>query len=365
MYTKRLFQLLKEYRIFLLVSLIAALLFVTGRMGVSLFIGEFISDAFINQNITQLSWKPVAILFGFGFLWSGAQYLMYLFSGKLAIRVAHSLRRDLYQKLINLPIEYFHKNNSSHIISIAANDVTLIETFLMNVMVQLIAQPLTVITIVSAMFILNWKFSLYFLVLGPTIILLLGLIGNKVQHLGKSMQENVAHITKIFSESIRHIKVIKGFNSEKIEISRFNQSNNQQLSLADKEIKIRLVALPMSDFLGITAIILILSLGALGIQAGIATKEDVTKFVAMAIILSEPISSFNQLILVVRKIGPSAERIFKVIDSTPEQTENKTPIDNIKGNISFKNVSFSYDNKGRVLDQINLDIKAGETIALV
>ncbi|MGL4394451.1 MAG: ABC transporter ATP-binding protein [Brevinema sp.] len=366
MYTKRLFQLLKEYKLFLFISLIAALLFVGGRMGVSLFIGEFISEAFINNNENyQFNWKPVIILFGFGFLWSAAQYLMYLFSGKLAIRVAHSLRRDLYGKLVKLPIDYFHKKSSSEIISVAANDVTLIETFLMNVMVQLIAQPLTVVTIVSAMFIMNWKFSLYFLVLGPTIILLLGLIGNKVQQLGKSMQENVAQITKIFSESIRHITVIKGFNSEGTEISRFNNSNGQQLNLADKEIKIRLLALPMSDFLGITAIILILSLGAFGIQAGIATKEDVTKFVAMAIILSEPISSFNQLILVVRKIGPSAERIFKIIDSTPEQIDEKPSIGEIEGNITLKNVSFQYDTQAHALNGIDLDIKAGETIALV
>ncbi|MGL4563356.1 MAG: ABC transporter ATP-binding protein [Brevinema sp.] len=349
----------------MVISLFSALLFVAGRTGISLFIGEFISSTFINKNYSQLNWKPMVILFGFALLWSGAQYMMYLFSGKLAIRVAHSLRGQLHEKLISLPIPYYHQNESSKLLSIAANDITLIETFLMNVMVQLIAQPLTVITIVTSMFLINWHFSLYFLILGPTIMLLLGLIGNKVQQLGKSMQENVAYITKIFSESIKHIIIIKGFNSEETEISRFKESNNKQLSLADKEIKVRLLALPMSDFLGITAIILILSLGAFGIQAGIATTEDVTKFVAMAIILSEPISSFNQLILVMRKIGPSAERVFTVIDTESEQIDAKPSINEIKGNISFKNISFSYKNNQLVLEDINLDINDGETIALV
>lgn len=364
MYTRRLFELLKEYKFFLIISLFAAFLFVAGKTGVSLFIGEFINGVFISKNYSKLSWKPVAILFGCGFLWSSSQYLMYLFSGKLAIRIAKLLRQKLYEKIVKLPTSYFDEHDSSTIISIAANDITLIETFLMNIMVQLIAQPLTVVTIIIAMFITNWKLSLYFLILGPMIALLLGLIGNKVQQLGHTMQENVAGITKSFAETIRHILVIKGFNAETNEINHFSKKNEHQLALSDKEIKIRLLALPMSDFLGITAIILILSLGAFGIQTGIATAGDVTKFASMAIVLSEPISSFNQLILIVRKIGPSAERIFKIIDQKSEEIDSKAKIGDVKGNISFKNISFSYKNNTTILNDINLNIIAGETIAI-
>lgn len=346
-------------------SLIAAILFVAGRTGISIFIGEFINSIFISKNYTALNWHYVALLFGFGFLWSGAQYLMYLFSGKLAIRISHNLRQQLYKQLIKLPLSYFHNNDSASIISITANDITLVETFLMTVMVQLFAQPLTIITIVSTMFILNWKLSLYFLILGPIIGLLLGLIGTKVQQLGSTMQENIASLTKIFSESIRHISVIKAFNSESIELLRFQEKNDHQLVLGDKEIRIRLLALPMSDFLGITAIILILSLGAIGIHMGVASAADVTKFVTMAIILSEPISSFNQLFLVVKKLTPSADRIFKIIDTPEEKDIKKENIGIIKGNINFHNINFSYHPHNPILKNINFSIKAGETIAII
>lgn len=336
-----------------------------GRTGVSLFIGEFINNIFIAQNYSSLSFYHVAILFAFGFLWSGAQYTMYLFSGKLAIRISHQLRMRLYQKIIKLPMSFYDQQSSANLLSIATNDITLIESFLMNFMVQLIAQPLTVVVIVSTMFAINWKLSLYFLILGPTIAILLGLIGNYIQKLGSHMQENVAQLTKMFSETMRHIQIVKAFNSEEIEISSFNDKNDRQLSLSDQEIKIRLFALPMSDFLGITAIILILSLGAVGIQYGVATAGDVTKFVAMAIILSDPISSFNQLILVVKRLGPSAQRVFDIIDTPEEIDLHKKTIGDIKGSISFKNVSFSYIKEHPILKDISFEIKAQETIAIV
>jgi len=361
----RLLHLLKSYKLYIFISLFAAILFVAGRTGISIFIGEFINSIFISKNYSSLNWPYIVLLFGFGFLWSGAQYLMYLFSGKLAIRISHNLRQQLYTRIIKLPISYYHKNDSSTILSIASNDITLVETFLMTIMVQLIAQPLTVITIVTTMFIINWKLSLYFLILGPTIGILLGLIGTKVQKLGTSMQENIASLTKIFAESIRHITVIKAFNSETTEISRFEDKNNRQLALGDKEIRIRLLALPMSDFLGITAIILILSLGAFGIRMGVASAADVTKFVAMAIILSEPISSFNQLILVVKKLTPSVNRIFNIIDTPQEKDRQKEDIGIIKGNITFNHVNFSYNHKNLVLKDINFTIEAGETIAII
>ena len=363
--TKRLFFLLKSYKTHVFISIIAAVFFVMGKTGVSLFIGEFINDIFISQNYSSLNVSHVAILFAFGFLWSGAQYIMYLFSGKLAIRISHKLREQLYYKIIKLPIDFYHKKTSSFILSIVSNDVTLIESFLMNVMVQLFAQPLTIIVIISTMFVTNWKLSLYFLVLGPFIAFLLGFVGSYIQKLGASMQENVALLTKMFSETMRHISVIKGYNSENTELNLFKEKNNYQLLLADKEIKVRLFALPMSDFLGITAIILILSLGAIGIQMGIATAGDVTKFVAMAIVLSEPISSFNQLILVIKKLGPSAKRVFDIIDTPEEQEFGKPSIGTITGNITFKDVHFSYSKDHPVLQNITLDIKAKETIAII
>ncbi|MGL4367154.1 MAG: ABC transporter ATP-binding protein [Brevinemataceae bacterium] len=363
--TVRLFHLLTHYKLYVCISLFAACLFVAGRTGVSLFIGEFINNIFISQNYSSVSLHNIVILFGFGFLWSGAQYLMYLFSGKLAVRIAYRLRKNLYGKFVKLPIPYYHTHDSSHMLSVASNDITLVETFLMNIMVQLIAQPLTVVVIVSTMFVLNWKLSLYFLLLGPAIAFLLGIIGIQVQKLGKNLQENAADITKIFAESIRHIQVIKGFNSENTEIQRFNSKNKTQLELADKEIKIRLLALPMSDFLGITAVILLLSLGAVGIKVGIATAGDVTKFVAMAIVLSEPISSFNQLILVVKKLGPAAQRIFNIIDTPDELCFESQSIGDINGQIEFKNVSFAYNSHKQTLHNINLSISSGETIAVI
>lgn len=361
---RRLFSMIWHYKLQLSISVISALLFVAGRTGISTLIGDFINGVFITQNLSLLNAKTIGILFGFAFLWSGAQYTMYLFSGKLAIRVAHTLRSRLYQKLVKLPVSYYRTHDSSEILSIASNDITLVETFLTNVMVQLLAQPLTVIAIISMMFVINWKLSLYFIVLGPAIALILGLIGSQVQKLGRSMQENIAHLTKIFAESIRHIIVIKGFNSEQTEIARFKKKNDHQLDLADKEIKIRLLALPASDFLGITAVILLLALGAVGIRAGIADTGSVTKFVAMAIVLSEPISSFNQLILVVKKLGPSMERVFNILN-TPEEYETGVDIGPIKGHIQFESVNFWYIPERQILHDIDLEIQPCETVALI
>jgi subfamily B ATP-binding cassette protein MsbA len=362
---KRMFGYVKKYKGSLILVILFSLTLVVGKIGGIIGVSEFFTEAFIGENFEHLNWTTIAILLGFILVWVGSHYLAFVGSNMLAVKVIHDIRQDIYEKLLDLPIPYYKKNRSGEILSRILNDMSVIEIFLMNIVVEIIAQPLTIIAIVGLMIYINPRISAYFFSIGPVLGVVLGGIGGLVQKLSMNVQKNISNITSNIQETVYGIEVIKGYGVESETREKFRIANDNYLKANRKELRVRLLGTPVSEFLGALGVLIILGLGALSVRGGMAESRDIVYFITLALVLSEPLSKFGQVFMVIRKLAPAAERIFEVIDSEEKEDFSKPDIGKIKGEIEFRDTGFCYDKDIVVLDGVNLKIEPGETVAIV
>ncbi|NPV00923.1 MAG: ABC transporter ATP-binding protein [Brevinematales bacterium] len=354
-----------RYKASLIFSILFAMTYSAGQVGGLLSVGGFFQNTLIGNNFEYINFTTIAFLIGFGFLWAASHYLAYLSSNTLAIKVIHDLRGEIYERLIDLPIPYYKKNRSGEILSRILNDIGVIEVFLMNIVVEMIAQPITVVAIVIILLTTNLQISLYFFSIVPVIGLAIAGLGALVQNRSMKVQKNISDITSHIQETVFGIEVIKGFGVESEIRRRFAKTNDAHLNSLKKEVRIRLLGTPTLEFLGVIGILIILILGAMGIQSGMAKSGDIITFIMLALGLSLPLSQVGNIAMVLRKLKPASDRIFEIINSEEKEDFAKPDMGIIEGAIELKNLSFGYDPERIILDNIDLKIRPGETVAVV
>jgi len=362
---RRLLSYAFKYKLSLLACIIFVMILVASKVGGILKVGDFFFSTFIGKNFENISVLTILLLLGIGFIWAFSHYLTFVFSNYLAVSVMHDIRRDLFEKLMELPLAYYKKNRTGEILSRVLNDIGVIEAFFMNIAVELMAQPMTVVVIVVLMFIINTRISIYFFSLGPVLVLILAGIGSIVQKLSTSVQKNISDITSNIQESIYGIEIIKGYAVESNIKKRFRASNDNHLLSLKKELKFRFLGTPSAEFIGVVGVLIILVVGAISIRNQIATTQEIISFIFLALVLSEPLSRSTEIFMILRKLFPAASRIFEIIDLTEQEDIFKPEFGEIKGDIEFKSLFFEYEKNLQTLKNINLKIKKGETVAIV
>lgn len=361
----RVFSYAFRHKFLLFCSIAFALTLVVGKVGGIFQLGNFFSDTFIGKDFERVNPVTIILLVGLALLWAGSHYLILICSNTLAVSVMHDIRRDLYERMIDLPVSYYKKNRTGEILSRILNDIGIIEIFFMNILVEIFAQPMTVVVIVVLMFGMNPKISLFFFSIGPVLALVLAGVGSIVQRLSMKVQKNISDITSGIQETVYGIEVIKGFAVEGHQKEKFSEANDNYLKATKKEIKFRFLGTPSSEFLGVIGVLVILILGAIGVQSGVATSKEIVNFILLALVLSEPLSRSSDIFMVLRKLHPAAQRIFEIIDSKERENPDLPSIGEIRGGVEFRNVSFEYENGLNTLKNVKLKIEAGETVAIV
>ena len=354
-----------KYPFLFVSSIILSFLFVLAKVGAAFFATKYFSMAFIEKNIESSNPFFLLSLILLAFLWVFSHYLIFISSNSLSLNVMHDIRKSIYEKIIDLPMSYFKKNKTGELISKVLNDVGIIETFFMNIMVELLVQPLTLISVIMVLFFINFKLSIYFFSIAPIVGIVLIGIGNLVQKFATRVQKNIADITSVIQESIYGIEIIKGFSVEEDTKRKFNVLNKKYLSSTKKEMRVRFLGTPVSEFLGALGIIIVLFAGAFIVSANLATTSEIISFITLTLILAEPMSKATDVFMILKRLVPAGQRIFEVIDYHQEKNINLKEFGTIKGNIEFKNVYFAYENDNFVLKNISFKIKEGETIAIV
>ncbi len=362
---RRVFSYALKYKFLLFLCVLFALTLGLSKVSGVLVSGNFFSDTLIGKNFEKVNWKTILLLIGVVLVWASSHYFIFISSNSLATSVMHDIRKDIFEKLVELPIFFYKKNRTGEILSRTLNDISVIEIFFMNIAVELLAQPFTVIIVISIMLTINIKISLYFFSIAPVLGIVLGGIGSIVQRLSMSVQKNISSITSNIQEMIYGIEVIKGYGVEKSIKEKFSLSNDKHLNSSKKELKVRFLGTPSSEFLGGLGVIIILVLGAISVQNHVATSAEIVSFILLALVLAEPLSRTSDIIMVLRKLSPAAQRIFEIIDSHDKEDLSKPDIGVILGDVEFKNLYFEYDKGESILKNINLFIREGETVAIV
>lgn len=283
-------------------------------------------------------------------------------------RIINDMRREMFEKILHLPIGYFTDQRKGDIMSRLTNDLQDIEFSTISFLETFFREPITIILYLSAMIQLSPELSIFLLIFLPVSGLIIGRIGRSLKKVSTKVQEQLGDILSTIEETLGGIRVVKGFNAEKQQLERFLNENEKLLTIKNHAFRRRDLASPVSETLGIIAVCGVLYYGGrlvLGNNFSL-TGPDFLTYIAIFTQIINPLKSFSAATYNIQKGAASIERIKHLIDEEELIKEAKNPkhIYSFEHSIELKNVSFAYNGQ-YALKNINLKIEKGKTIALV
>lgn len=277
------------------------------------------------------------------------------------------LRRDIYQKLLRLPMAYYTDERKGQIMARFTNDVAEVEWSVMGALEALFRQPVMIVLYLITLLGISWELTLFVVIVLPISGLMIGRIGKSLKRTAKKGQEELGEVVTTLEETVGGIRIVKGFTAEDIFNRHFNKVNDQHFKLMVRLFRKQYLTSPLGETLSAITIALILWFGGNLVLEGNSLNGEF--FILYIVIFSQMISPARALsesfVRVQRGISAS-ERIDEILEADEQvlESENAQSISTFKESIEFRNVSFKYGEEW-VLKNINLHVKRGESIALV
>jgi subfamily B ATP-binding cassette protein MsbA len=295
-------------------------------------------------------------------------YMSYRMLIPLRNRVMTNFRDDLYDKILVLPVSYFTDQRKGDMMSRMSNDMNEIEWSIIGALEGLIKDPLTIIIVLATLIFLSPLLSLVMLVLLPVAGFILGRVSKALKRESGQAQEQQGLLLSILDETLGGLRVVKAFNAEKLMRDRFVGTNNRLNKLHVQMAFKRDLASPMSEFLGVMIFCCILLIGGYMVFAkkGGLTAEAFITYLALFYQIIQPAKSLSQAFYNMRRGAAAIERVEEVITAplTVSEVANPKTLKSFDHKIELKNVTFKY-NEVTILENINLTIEKGKTVALV
>lgn len=282
--------------------------------------------------------------------------------------VIRKLRNEMFMKALSLPIGFFNEERKGDLISKMTNDINEVEVSIMNVLETFIREPLTIIITLSAMLIISPQLTLFLFILLPVSGLIIGRIGKSLKKPSGEAQEKLGDVLGVIDETLVGMRVVKAFNAEKHQQSRFTKLNNMIFRLKNRIAARRDLSSPLSETMGIIVVCIILWYGGKLIFSNETslTGPFFIMFIGLFYQIINPIKNLSTAFYNVQKGSAAVARMeqFLNTENAIKELPDTKPLNGFNDCIELKNVHFSYGNK-KVLDGIDLKVEKGKMVALV
>ena len=361
-FVKRLFPYLKSHIGKLAITSILMVFATALETAIPEITGQIIDTLFGSDRSNETAKFYSILLFG-TIAVSALSTLIALSSGSwISNKVILDLRVDMFSKLINLPKTYFDKNTTGQTLSKLTFDVEQISEAASTIWLDFIKSSITVIILTCYLFYKNLSLSLILIFLLPLVYYAVKLSTKRIRDASKKVQDSMGKLTHLLDENISGSDLIKIYNAHSSEYNKFNKIINV---IRQQWFKVDLAAGLNTSIVNILiglslALVVYLSSTKLIMSAG----DFLAYFTAMGMLI-KPAKTLININKPLQQAVVAASSVFGLIDEKSEENLGRDRLENIKGDITFQNVNFSYNGNGPSLKNLNLNIKQGETIALV
>lgn len=398
----RIFQYIKGYKREVILNIVFNLLYVFASLFSFVIVIPFVSVLFgiiqapvicpefafnkdviidyFSWNLNQLSLKYgiysclatlSAIYIFFAFLSALFRYLGMYFLAPIRNGVISDLRNDIYHKITILPLSFFSNKRKGDLLSRMTSDLSDIEISVISSLQMLVKDPLMVIVFLIALIIASPKLVIFILIILPLVAILIKRIGASLNRNSEKGQKQIGILLSTVEETLGGIRIIDAYNAEKIIRKKFEVQNNIYTKLMTKILRRKELSSPLTEIFSILALVVIVLFGGMMVLKGEIHPSILIGFVLLFARIVAPMQSLTTAYYNLKKAEAAAQRIYEILDANEKIIEKPDAINHISFNskIEYKNVYFSYiEEQGKeimVLDNINLEIEKGQTIAIV
>lgn len=362
----RLLKYIKPYLQRMVVAIFCIILAAGANLYVPWILRDIIDEVLTTKNMSMLNTIAsgiVVVFFLRGIFFYGQTYLMSYIGQKVII----DIREAIYRHLQRLSLSYYEKRQTGQLMSYITNDVAAVQGALVESMIELVTEGMTLIGSLAAMFYLHWQLSLLTLITAPLVGQTMNIFGKKLRTSSTLIQERAADITSVLQESISSVRVIKSFAREDYEIDRFKEQNHQNFRAQMKNSQIMATLTPIIEFVAAIGITMIIWYGGREVINNNLTAGSLIAFLTYSVNLSNPIKRLSRVYGNIQKAMAAAERVFDVLDTKPEIEDlpGATTLAKIDGSVAFNNVTFEYKEGEPALQEVKLIVKPGQVVAIV
>lgn len=287
-------------------------------------------------------------------------------------RVIKDVKNLMYKKLLTLSMDYYSKNPTGKLMSRITYDSAIIRDSISTGITDLLYQPVQLLIYISILLAVKVYFSISWLLILVSIFLFLLVIypvvkiAKRLKTISRQSQEKMADMTTTLHETISGVRVVKAFSMEEYEAKKFEDQNQNFYKLTMKSVKRMTVVSPITEFVGILCVAIILWIAGKEILSGALSAGAFITFLASLLSIMRPIKRLTNVYSINQQALAAADRIFEVLDTKPSVVEKDraTDLPRIKASVKFEDVYFQYEEKN-ILKDINLEVRVGEIAAFV
>ncbi len=296
------------------------------------------------------------------------RYCALYFLAPIRNGVIFDLRNTVFEKVLSLPVGFYSDQKKGDILARNTVDVQEVEWGVLSVIELIFREPLTITLYIIALFFISPQLTLMAIVILPLTGIIIGGIGKSLKKVSTKAMDQLGQLLSTLEESMGGIKIVKAFGAEKMQAARFASENKEQEQLMNSMLRRRYMASPLSEFLGICVVVIVLYFGGRIVLSNTGLPADL--FITFMVIFSQiinPAKAFTNAYYHIVKGIASMQRIEELLqfDNEIKEQENALAIDDFVDSIEYRSVGFAYDAQRAVLDNISWNLEKGRTLALV
>jgi subfamily B ATP-binding cassette protein MsbA len=296
-----------------------------------------------------------------------SNYLALQHLTKVKTGVLRDLREKMFKKIVSLPVSYYSEKRKGDVMARMLGDVNEVQNSFFMILELIVKEPLTIVFSLIAMISISWKLTVFVFVFIPISGLIISKIGKTLKGKSTKAQQENGYLISITEETLSGLKVVKSYNAENFFAKTFNDSINRLYKLTNAIAKKNNLASPLSEFMGILVIgVLLVYGGNLVLVEGSLKGSDFIAYIGLAYNILTPAKAISKASYQVKNGLAAAERVFEVleVENTISDNENAKELTSFNEGIELKNITFAYNDEP-VLKNFSLSIPKGKTVALV
>ena len=362
---RRLLTYVKPYSAGFVGAIIGLVVVAATEPGFAALMQPMLDGSFVNKDPVAIKLVPI-MLIGIFIIRGIGVFVSTYFMTWVGRNIIRDIRAQLFDHLLNLPTQYYDNNSSGQLTTRLIYHVEQVAQAASEAVTVIIRDSLTIIGLLAMMFYLNWMLSLTFLLVGPIISIIVVVVSKRFRRYSRRIQSSMGDVTHVSQEAIDGHRVIKIFGGQQYESAHFAEVNEYNRRQNLKMAVTQAANVPISQLVAACALSLIVYLATMESILGQVTVGTFMAFISAMMLLLAPLKRLINVNVTLQKGIAASQSIFGFLDQPKEVDTGTRPTGRVEGDVSFQGVDFAYEGQeNSALHDINLDIKAGSSVAFV
>ncbi|MGR5235396.1 lipid A ABC transporter ATP-binding protein/permease MsbA [Vibrio alfacsensis] len=362
---KRLWQFIRLYKSGLIVAIIALVINAISDTYMISLLKPLLDEGFGNAESDFLRTLPLivfAMMFIRGVSGFVSTYCLSWVSGNVVMQV----RRMVFNHFMHMPVSYFDKEKTGNLLSRITYDSEQVSAATSQALVSIVREGASIIGLLVLMFYNSWQLSLVLFAVAPVVAWGIGVVSKRFRKISKNMQTMMGNVTASAEQMLKGHKVVLSYGGQDIEGKRFEKVSNQMRQQSMKLVTAQAAANPIIQMIASIAIVVVLYLASVDSIKDQLTPGTFTVVFSAMFGLMRPLKALTNVTSQFQRGMAASQTLFALVDLEPEKNEGKFTIERAKGDVSVKDVSFTYVGAEKpALENVSFDIPRGKTVALV